>query len=101
MTQMLQEGRVTQDSAYRNRRCASARPRARPRSLSRRRFRGSPEGVCDSACAKWIVLRGPFGAPENEGGGLLKQALGLLRALVESVSTAQPQSILCDEALSE
>src|SRR5208283_2894756 len=33
----------------------------------------APEGVCDAACAKWIVLRGPFGAPQDEGGGLLKQ----------------------------
>ena len=35
----------------------------------------APEDVCDDARATWIVLRGPFGAPQDEDGGLLKQAL--------------------------
>ncbi len=44
---------------------------------------GYSEGVCGADCASWIVpfawlragFRGPFGAPQDEGGGLLKEAL--------------------------
>jgi hypothetical protein len=35
----------------------------------------APGGVCDAARATWIVLGGPSGAPQDEGGGLLKQTL--------------------------
>ncbi len=30
---------------------------------------------CNAVRAVWIVLRGPFGAPQDGGGGILKQAL--------------------------
>jgi hypothetical protein len=32
-----------------------------------RASKDAPEGVCNAARATWIVLRGPFGAPQDEG----------------------------------
>ncbi len=36
---------------------------------------GRSRGRCRAVFATRIVLRGPFGAPQDEGGVLLKQAL--------------------------
>ena len=40
-----------------------------------RASKDAPEGVYGAARRAWTVLRGPFGAPQDESGGLLKQAL--------------------------
>ena len=63
-----------------------------------RASKDAPEYACGNRLRHWIVLRGPFGAPQDEGGGLLKtdaharQLRTLPRKLCMSKTRYQPKS---------